>query len=239
MDDLPTKTQYIIIDSEHIQGQPNNFTYRFDYDSSIHVEDMTSVVGLKVVDFFISQIGSVDSGNTGSSTKYVDLICPTIPKIAQLLTDRGEILTRIPLERNSSGPVLFHDKQWNNWTRRTIKFNPISIKNLEFRLNEFKGDDTYGPLQHDARFYMIIEVITLDTKIIEKKEEEETKLVKTLKLLCKRLEDKKFDPPPQPKKVPLFYIGIFISIIVGLYLYLNRSKAPNFEGMSKGPPLGL
>ena len=137
LDDIPKKTQYVIIDSNFVNGTNNTFSLDLQLESNTHVEDMSRVLGIKMVDFYITQVG----GNDGTDTdiaKFVDIVCPEVPKVAQMLDERhGQILARVPLERHFSGSndAIIRDKQWKSFQRQTNFFNPISIKKLNFKLN--------------------------------------------------------------------------------------------------------
>ena len=82
LDDVPKKVQYIVLDSNFVNGTNNTFSLDLTLKSNTHVEDMSRVLGIKLVDFYITQIG--DSGASGSSNiaKFVDIVCPEIPKVA-------------------------------------------------------------------------------------------------------------------------------------------------------------
>ena len=121
LDDIPKKTQYVIIDSNFVNGTNNTFSLDLQLESNTHVEDMGRVIGIKMVDFYITQVG----GNDGTDTdiaKFVDIICPEVPKVAQILDERhGQILARVPLERHFAGSndVILRDKQWKSFQRQT------------------------------------------------------------------------------------------------------------------------
>ena len=140
LDDVPKKVQYVVVDSNFVNGTNNTFSLDLTLKSNTHVEDMSRVLGIKLVDFYITQIG--DSGASGSTNiaKFVDIVCPDIPKVAQILDERqGQILARVPLERHFSGSnnVILRDKQWRRFNQQTNYFNPISIKKLNFTINDF------------------------------------------------------------------------------------------------------
>ena len=133
--EVPKKVQYITIDSEFVNGSNNTFTIDFSLDSNVHMEDLTKVIGFKVVDFYVTQVGESDSTGTTDVSKYIDVVCEDIPKRAQILDERnGQILARIPLERTFSGSNSFilRDKQWRSFQRQTSLFNPISIQKTHF-----------------------------------------------------------------------------------------------------------
>ena len=94
LDDVPKKVQYVVVDSNFVNGTNNTFSLDLTLKSNTHVEDMSRVLGIKLVDFYITQIG--DSGASGSTNiaKFVDIVCPDIPKVAQILDERqGQILS--------------------------------------------------------------------------------------------------------------------------------------------------
>jgi hypothetical protein len=206
------KIQYITIDSEFIKssnttvggysmGGNNNFSVNFgtsssnvggvmtQFGSNIFIQEMRNVIGLKVVDFYVTQIGSFELGSDNTSdnaVKYIDILCPTIPDSAQILDERkSRIFARVPLERDFSGTsnIIANDKQWKSFNRQTNYFNPLSIKQLNFQLWEMTGptnpsalpaNGNYQPLQPDASFYMILEVTTIDNEVVTLPKEDPT-----------------------------------------------------------------
>ena len=98
LDDIPKKVQYVIIDSNFVNGTNNTFSLDLTLKSNTHVEDMSRVLGIKMVDFYITQVGDNDSKLSPNIAKFVDIICPEIPKVAQILDERhGQIFARVPL----------------------------------------------------------------------------------------------------------------------------------------------
>ena len=227
LDDVPKKVQYVVVDSNFVNGTNNTFSLDLTLKSNTHVEDMSRVLGIKLVDFYITQIG--DSGASGSTNiaKFVDIVCPDIPKVAQILDERqGQILARVPLERHFSGSnnVILRDKQWRRFNQQTNYFNPISIKKLNFTINEQQDDGDYVTLQPDAKWYMILEITTVNVK--EKPKDRELQILRALeKLLGKidrlndnveRLPDK--PPDENPKKYSFgMLIAVLVSLLGGLY----------------------
>ena len=139
LDDIPKKVQYVILDSGFVDGTNNTFSLDLNLKSNTHVEDMSRVLGIKMVDFYITQVGENNSSTNTNVAKYVDVVCPEIPKVAQLLDERhGQLFTRIPLERHFSGSndLVLRDKQWKRFQQNTNYFNPISIKKLNFKINQ-------------------------------------------------------------------------------------------------------
>ena len=233
LDDIPKKVQYIVLDSEFVNGTNNTFALDLTLESNTHVEDMSRVLGIKLVDFYITQIG--DSGASGSTNiaKFVDIVCPDIPKVAQILDERqGQILARVPLERHFSGSnnVILRDKQWRRFNQQTNYFNPISIKKLNFTINEQQDDGDYVTLQPDAKWYMILEITTVNVK--EKPKDRELQILRALeKLLGKidrlndnveRLPDK--PPDENPKKYSFgMLVAVLVSLLGGFIWWANKS----------------
>jgi hypothetical protein len=220
MSTVRKKIQYITVDSDFVTGSNNNFSVNFGttfsttfaqgsidaiintYSSNIFIQELKNVVGLKLVDFYVTQIASHhDAIDTSSvkAVKYIDILSPDLPEQAQILDERkSKIFARVPLERDFSGSasnLVVNDKQWKSFNRQTNYFNPISIKQLNFQLWEMTGTNSlsvrgrYQPLQPDAQFYMILEVTTVDYDAITLPAEDKTvKVVEAIQSL-----EKKFD----------------------------------------------
>jgi len=190
------KIQYITVDSEFIQGSNNTFTVNLNTisgsaTSNVLLQNIRNVIGLKLVDFFVTQVGTSDISGT-SSAKYIDILCPDLPDAAQILDERkSKIFARIPLERDFSGStsLIVNDKQWKSFNRQTNYFNPLSIRQLNFQMFEMIGgttglNGTYQLLQPDAAFYMILEVTTIDNDVITLPKEDPTiKVVEAIQSL--------------------------------------------------------
>lgn len=234
LDDVPKKVQYIVLDSSFVNGTNNTFSLDLTLKSNTHVEDMSRVLGIKLVDFYITQIG--DSGASGSTNiaKFVDIVCPEIPKVAQILDERhGQILARVPLERHFSGSnEILRDKQWRRFNQQTNYFNPISIKKLNFTINEQQDDGNYVTLQPDAKWYMILEITTVNVK--EKPKDRELQILMALEKLLKKIDrlndnvERLPDKPPDenPKKYSFgMLIAILVSLLGGFIWWVNKSSA--------------
>ena len=237
--EVPKKVQYITVDSEFVNGSNNTFTIDFSLDSNIHMEDMTKVIGFKIVDFYVTQVGESDATGNTDVSKYVDVVCEDIPKRAQILDERnGQILARIPLERSFSGSNSFilRDKQWRSFRRETTLFNPISIQKTNFRLYESQGDGDYELLKPNVSFYMIIEITTIDVK--EKPRNKEIQILQALDRLMDKIDDLNHNVKKLPdaeqlekarketKKYPFSYLVLMIILIlVGVY-YITSKQAP-------------
>lgn len=234
LDDVPKKVQYIVLDSEFVNGTNNTFALDLTLESNTHVEDMSRVLGIKIADFYITQIG--DSGASGSTNiaKYVDIICPEVPKVAQILDERqGQILARVPLERHFSGSnnAILRDKQWRRFNQHTNYFNPISIKKLNFTINEQQDDGDYVTLQPDAKWYMILEITTQNVK--EKPKDRELQILMAMEKLLKKIDrlnqnvERLPDKPPDenPKKFSFgLLVAILVSILGGFIWWVNKTS---------------
>ena len=238
LDDVPKKVQYVVVDSNFVNGTNNTFSLDLTLKSNTHVEDMSRVLGIKLVDFYITQIGEADpstsNGGTTNIAKYVDIVCPDIPKVAQILDERhGQILARVPLERHMThSSTVMRDKQWRRFNQQTNYFNPISIKKLNFTINEQQDDGDYVTLQPDAKWYMILEITTVNVK--EKPKDRELQILRALeKLLAKidRLNDNVERPPDKPpdenpKKYSFgMLIAVLVSLLGGFIWWVNKSSA--------------
>ena len=234
LDDVPKKVQYIVLDSEFVNGTNNTFALDLTLESNTHVEDMSRVLGIKIADFYITQVG--DSGASGSTNiaKYVDIICPEVPKVAQILDERqGQILARVPLERHFSGSnnVILRDKQWRRFNQQTNYFNPISIKKLNFTINEQQDDGDYVTLQPDAKWYMILEITTVNVK--EEPKDRELQILKVLDKLLQKIDrlnqnvERLPDKPPDenPKKYSFgLLVAVLVSILGGFIWWVNKTS---------------
>ena len=235
LDDIPKKVQYVILDSNFVTGTNNTFSLDLTLKSNTHVEDMGRVLGLKMVDFYITQVGENDSNLNTNVAKFVDIVCPDIPKPAQILDERhGQVFARVPLERHFAGSngIVLRDKQWKSFNRHQNYFNPISIKRLDFKIYEQQDDGDYTLLQPDAKWYMILEITTVNVK--EKPKDRELQILQALQKLLKKIDtlnenvQKLPDKPPDenPKKYSFgFLVVILTSLLGGFIWWVNKSSA--------------
>jgi hypothetical protein len=230
LEEVPKKIQYITVDSYYVNGSNNAFSVDFNFDSNVFVEEMRDVIGIKIVDFYVTQVG-VNSTGTLNAAKYLDVICKDIPTNGQLLDERkGQVLAKIPIERNFEGSasLVVHDKQWKNWIRHTNYFNPISIKKLNFEIYELTGAGKYETLQPDAQFYFILEITTIDRKAPPK--DTNLRVIKAINKLCAKVDNlneniQKIPPPPEPKKkIPLRHVMFFFMAIAGIIFFALKQK---------------
>jgi hypothetical protein len=235
LDDIPKKVQYIIIDSNFVNGTNNTFSLDLTLKSNTHIEDMSRVLGVKMVDFYITQVGENDTNLNTDVAKFVDIVCPEIPKVAQILDERhGQILARVPLERHFTGSngIVLRDKQWRSFNRQTNYFNPISIKKLNFKIFEQQDDGDYLLLQPDAKWYMVLEITTVNIK--EKPKDRELQILMALDKLLKKIDtlnqnvQKLPDKPPEqnPQKYSFgLLVVILASLLGGFIWWVNKSSA--------------
>jgi len=237
LEDIPKKFQYVLIDSKFVSGTNNIFSLDLTLESNTHVEDMSQVIGIKIVDFYITQVGDADTGN-GFHTdiaKFVDIVCPEIPKVAQILDERhGQILARVPLERHftPNSATVIRDKQWKGLNRQMNYFNPISIKKLNFTIYEQQDDGDYVLLQPDASWFMILEIVTVNVK--EKPKNKDNQMLQVFeKLLGKidilnqniqRLPDK--PPEESPKKYSFGLLVAILAAIFGGFMWVMNRGSP-------------
>lgn len=234
-EDLPKKIQYIILDSNFVNGTNNTFSLDLTLESNTHVEDMGRVLGIKMVDFYITQIGENNSNLNTDVAKFVDIVCPDVPKVAQILDERhGQIFARVPLERHFTGSngIVLRDKQAKLFNRHQNYFNPVSIKKLNFQIFEQQDDGDYLLLQPDAKWYMILEVTTQNVK--EKPKDRELQILQALEKLLKKIDtlnhnvQKLPDKPPEqnPKKFSFgLLVVILTSLLGGFIWWVNKSSA--------------
>tara|TARA_B110000483_G_scaffold234204_1_gene303960 strand:+ start:1135 stop:1899 length:765 start_codon:yes stop_codon:yes gene_type:complete len=244
LQDIPKKIQYIVVDSEYVNGSNNTFSLDLTLKSNTHVEDSSRVLGVKLVDFYITQVGDAtptSASNPSDIAKYVDIVCPDIPQRAQMLDERhGQIFARIPLERHYTheSHTVLRDKQWKSFRRQTNYFNPISIKKLNFNIYEHQDDGGYHTLQPDSKWYMILEITSVDIK--EKPVNREAQILEALYALIGKIdllhqsvqrlpnkeEAEKLIIQTKRKKFSFNYVLIaFFGLLAGYVYYINKIRA--------------
>ena len=240
LNDVPHKIQYITIDSvdlkphtgsEPVRTRHTPMTLDLDLYSNIHFEGMSQVIGLKIVDAYFMQIGGAGDRD-GGVARLVDIVCPQIPTAAQLLTTRGHVFARCPLEENAvpTGDDYKFDKQVKLMTRKTNYFNPISIKKLDFSFYELGANDVYQGLQNSREWTITLEITTLDKK--EKPINKDQQMLQLLQSLLVKMDSlnenvrRLPDNPPeeQKKKYPFGLLVLILVTILGGFIWsVNRS----------------
>ena len=239
LQELPKKVQYITIDSKFVTGTNNTFSIDLNLTANTHVSDMSKVCGFKVVDFYVTQVGATGNG-AGNGAKFIDIVCENIPKVAQILDERhGQILTRIPLERQFDGSNNFkiHDKQWRGFNRETSLFNPISIQKLDFVFYEQQGNGNYVTLQPDSEWFMTLEITSVDVK--EKPINREILILEALHNLIGKIDELNINVKKLPdkediekmekekkKKYPLYYLAFCMALITGGFYFIKNKVRP-------------
>ena len=243
--------QYLVIDSDFVQGTNNNFVVSFGITSNTFIQEMKDVIAIKLLDIYITQVGTSDGG-ADNAPKYIDVICNDIPLAGQMLSERtGQVFARVPLERNTDGGQKFvvRDKEWKPYTHDTRYFNPISISKLNFSMWEYQGDGDYVPLQPGCEFFMVLEITTIDHKappedklvtVIERLDGITDQLETITRLM--RVQQKRHT---EKKKWPLsYFVGGAVGLVVLLWLIKRafRTSVPPPGQVAPGPlgprPLG-
>jgi hypothetical protein len=219
-----------------VNGTNNTFSLDLTLKSNTHVEDMGRVLGVKMADFYITQVGEASPSVSPSNiAKYVDVVCPDIPKVAQILDERhGQVFARVPLERHfaKDSTTVLRDKQWKSFHRQQNYFNPISIKKLDFKVFEQQDDGDYVSLHPDSQWYMVLEITTVNVK--EKPKDRELQILQALEKLLKKIDtlnqnvQKLPDKPPEenPKKFSFgLLVAILASLLGGFIWWVNKSSA--------------
>ena len=107
MEDLkctPKKTQLISLDSRNAtSGTVGNCQFRFGLDSNVFIESMKDVVGVRLLDFYITQPGGIRGGPIQPMGKIVDIQVEEIPVRGQMLdASLGRLFARVPLETRTN-----------------------------------------------------------------------------------------------------------------------------------------
>jgi len=260
LNDIPHKVQYITIDSVHVKPhtgtEPSNsrhtpMTLDLGLNSNIHFEGLTEVIGLKVVEAYFMQVGGAGNRDSGIA-RLIDIVCPQIPTAAQLLTTRGHVLARCPLENNAvqTNDDYAFDKQAKLMTRKTNYFNPIAIKRLDFSFYQLGGHDEYKGLVNSREWSITLEITTIDTK--EKPINKDQQTLDALKKLIRKIDELNKNVRKLPdkedlmeleieknKKYPFKYLVLIIALIIGGYVYMINKKPSIPVGAPMGVPMGV
>ena len=165
----------------------NNFVLDFmqpSPSSNIVLREIDSVIGLKIIDFYVSN--ATTSTLTSTNIQYIDVLCPSVPTTGQIKDQRnGVIFDRIFLERDEN---TIYSKTYKPYYRKDTLFNPIPLSKIQFNLYNMKPTNTYEPLDPNVAFSMILEVVTLNPRHIE------DELTNSIKALNKSISRIKFIP---------------------------------------------
>ncbi len=230
LDRWAKKTQYLTIDSDFVRGSNNAFSVYFGIESNVFLQEMRDVIGLKLVDFFASNINS-------SVVKYFDIISNDIPLAAQILDERsGQVFARIMNERDFATDV---DKHAKICSQKLNYFNPISIKQLAFKVNEGHVNGAYLPLNPWTQFHMVVEVTTLD--YLNPPVDNNFKLINAIDNLVRKVDEliAKIPKPEDLKKkdkISSWYILVIVGAIAGMWYWLTR---PSSAGMIPQRPVPM
>lgn len=244
LNDVPHRVQYITLDSVHLKPHTGNeaaltrhnpVTFDMEIESNVHLEGMSEVIGVKVVDAYFMQVGDHGLAD-GSVAKFVDIVCPQIPTCAQLLDGRrGQILARCPLERAAKETQgVIYDRHARLMTRKTNYFNPISIKKLDFSFFELGGDDGYHALENSREWTVTLEITTIDAK--EKPVNKDQRILDAMTALLEKIDQLNMHVSNLPearvelekKKLPFSaLVALLVALFAGYATWVSRSNARN------------
>jgi len=237
MENLPTKSQLISLDSSQITSGTNSDCV-FDLravESKYFLENFKDVVAIRLVDYHVSVL----RGNVYTGAYVIDIQIPEIPTKAQILDqDLGQVFARIPLDRVDSTTDAETETRDQYWKQHHIQpqlnyFNPISLNKLSIKLTQMAGfsRDRY-PLNANAGWFMILEVITLDHEAPKPKTNDNLhESIQELSRVLGGLVVPSGLVPSEPgpnKKIPLWKLGLPVGIIlvIVMYFYSIKSRPP-------------
>jgi hypothetical protein len=214
----PKKTQLISLDSRNAtSGTTDHCQFRFGLESNVFIESMKDVVGVRLLDFYITQTGGT-AGGTQNLAKIVDIEVDEIPLRGQMLdASVGRLFARVPLERSTNASIDTSGEvgeQWKGAYETPARhFNPISLDRLTFRLTQV-GDTQREAIPCHAWWFVVLEVTTLDHEAPKP-----DRLAMAIEELSRHIREM---PPPQivmPKppepKIPLWKVLIPIVLVLG------------------------
>jgi hypothetical protein len=226
MEDLkcaPKKTQLISLDSRNAtSGTTDHCQFRFGLESNVFIESMKDVVGVRLLDFYITQTGGT-AGGTQNLAKIVDIEVDEIPVRGQMLdASLGRLFARVPLERSTNSSISTTGEvgeQWKGAYETPVRyFNPIPLDRLTFRMTQV-GDTDRTAVPCYAWWFMVLEVTTLDHEAPKP-----DRLALAIEDLSRYIRDM---PPPQivmPKppesKIPVWKVAIPTVVVLGGVYYI-------------------
>ena len=236
-DNVPKKTQLISLDSnQRTSGTVDNCIFDLrSHDSKIFLENLTDVIGVRLIDYHVATIRS----NVYSGPYVIDIQIDEIPTRGQILDQEfGQLFARIPLDRTTSvsnPETLAHDQSIDPNHNKTASryFNPISLPKLTIKQTQLGGFLRERlPLQENCGWYMILEITTLDHEAPKP-----DRLERAIENLSKHIREM---PPPQivqpvektSGKIPLWKLIVpLVLFFGGMFWFFQRAPAPAY-----GPP---
>ena len=227
--DVPKKTQLISLDSnQRTSGTVSECIFDLrSPDSKIFVENLTDVIGVRLIDYHVATIRS----NVYSGAYVIDVQIDEIPTRGQILDQEfGQLFARIPIDRTNSvsfPETCAHDQSVDPSHNKTASryFNPISLPKLTIRQTQLGGFNRERlPLQSNCGWYMILEITTIDHEAPKP-----DRLEKAIEELTRHIREM---PPPQivqpveksSGKIPLWKLIVPILLFLGGVFWYTRQK---------------
>lgn len=223
--DVPKKTQLISLDSnQRTSGTVDNCIFDLrSPDSKIFLEQLSDVIGIRLIDYHVSNI---------VSTSVIDIQIEDIPTRGQILDQEfGQLFARIPIDRTISltePDTISHDQSTDPSHNKTSSryFNPVSIPKLSIRQTRLSGSTRERfPLPSNCGWYMILEITTLDHEAPKP-----DRLERAIEELSRHIREM---PPPQivqpvegslKTKIPLWKLIVPILLFLGGIFWYTRQK---------------
>jgi hypothetical protein len=240
-ENVPKKTQLISLDSnQRTSGTVDNCIFDLrSHDSKIFLENLTDVIGVRLIDYHVSVL---DISNS-NGPHVIDIQIDEIPTRGQILDQEfGTLFARIPIDRTLSkqNPMLVfsHDQSTDPSHNKTASryFNPVSIPKLTIHQTQLSNSSrTREPLQSDCGWYMILEITTLNHEAPKP-----DRLEKAIEELSRHIREM---PPPQivqpvektSGKIPLWKLIVPILMFLGGMFWFFQRKTPA-PAPAYGPP---
>lgn len=223
--EVPKKTQLISLDSRNVTSGDNSLCqFRFGLESNVFIEDFKDVIGISLVDFFITQ-------NTAAGAtlgRVVDVEIEEVPTRGQILdASLGKLFARVPLVSSSNFSVMGDGDvgdQWRGSYKTPVRyFNPISLDRITARISQVSETGVRTDIPSYAWWFMILEITTID---------HETPKPDTLAIAIDNLSKNIMEMPPpvinapaeEPKKIQLWKVVIPILLLCGTGWWFFRTR---------------
>ena len=217
-ENVPKKTQLISLDSnQRTSGTVSECIFDLrSHDSKIFLENLTDVIGVRLVDYHVSNI---------SNAYVVDIQIDEIPTRGQILDQEfGQLFARIPIDRVGTDALSqsvdpSHNKSMYRY------FSPISLPKVTIRQTQLEeADRDRTLLQTSCGWYMILEITTIDHEAPKP-----DRLEKAIEELTRHIKDMPSPQIIQPiteqsKKIPLWKLIIPILMFMGGLFWFTRRK---------------